>query len=453
MATILIVDDEVSILETVSGVLSDEGYATATAESGEDALRKIKEETPDLVLLDVWMPGIDGLETLKRIKESLPELPVVVMSGHGNIDTAVKAVRLGAYDFIEKPLSLDKLSLTIKNALERRRLEEENQDLRQRFEARQEIIGNSPRILALKEEIKRAGPTNGRVLIFGENGTGKELVARAIHRLSLRSGGPFVTVNCAAIPEELIESELFGHEKGSFTGATSMRKGKFEQADGGTLFLDEVADMSVFTQAKVLRALQEQEIQRVGGARTIKVDVRVIAATNKALEDEIKAGRFREDLYYRLNVIPFNVPPLRERSEDIPLLVDYFIKEYASEYGGKGKRVSPEAMRLFVGYPWPGNIREMKNIIERLVIMTPGDTITEADVPAPIRQAAPANFLAYGYGGTMSLREARAAFEREFITAKLKENGWNISRTAEVLQIERSNLHRKIAALEIEVQG
>lgn len=453
MATILIVDDEVSILETVRGVLSDDGYATATAESGEDALRKIKEETPDLVLLDVWMPGIDGLETLKRIKESLPELPVVVMSGHGNIDTAVKAVRLGAYDFIEKPLSLDKLSLTIKNALERRRLEEENQDLRQRFEARQEIIGNSPRILALKEEIKRAGPTNGRVLIFGENGTGKELVARAIHRLSLRSDGPFVTVNCAAIPEELIESELFGHEKGSFTGATSMRKGKFEQADGGTLFLDEVADMSLFTQAKVLRALQEQEIQRVGGARTIKVDVRVIAATNKALEDEIKAGRFREDLYYRLNVIPFNVPPLRERPEDIPLLVDYFIKEYASEYGGRGKQVSPEAMRLFVGYPWPGNIREMKNIIERLVIMTPGDTITESDVPAPIRQAAPANFSVYGYGGTMSLREARAAFEREFITAKLRENGWNISRTAEILQIERSNLHRKIAALEIEVQG
>jgi len=453
MPNILIVDDERPILSSVGDVLKDEGYEVSTAENGADALKQIKDTVPDLVLLDVWMPGMDGLEALSRMRELVPDIAVIVMSGHASIDTAVKAVRLGAYDFIEKPLSLDKLSLTVKNALQKKRLEAENLDLKARVLGRSEIIGESAGIRALKEEIMRAGPTNGRVLIFGENGTGKELVARAIHRLSLRSEMPFVTVNCAAIPEELIESELFGHEKGSFTGATAQRKGRFELAHGGTIFLDEIGDMSLSTQSKVLRALQEQEVQRVGGTKPIKVDVRVIAASNKVLEDEIKAGRFREDLYYRLNVIPFNVPPLRERREDIPLLVEYFITEFSGENGKRPKTVSPEAMRLFTGYSWPGNIREMKNIIERLVIMAPGDAIAAEHVPPPIRQAAPASASVGGYGSFDTLKDARAAFERDYITMKLRENGWNISKTAEALKIERSNLHRKINALGIEVEG
>jgi two-component system nitrogen regulation response regulator NtrX len=451
MSHILIVDDERPILSSVGGVLKDEGYEVSTAETGVDALRMVKEAAPDLVLLDVWMPGMDGLEALARMRESNPDAAVIVMSGHGSIDTAVKAVKLGAYDFIEKPLSLDKLSLSVKNALDKKRLEEENRDLKARAMGQHEIVGVSEQIRALKDAIALAGPTNGRVLISGENGTGKELVARAVHKLSLRASGPFVTVNCAAIPEELIESELFGHEKGSFTGATAQRKGKFELAHTGTIFLDEIADMSLSTQAKVLRTLQENEIQRVGGTRTIKVDVRVIAASNKVLEDEIRAGKFREDLYYRLNVIPLSVPPLRERREDIPLLVEYFFAHFAEDSRNRPKKVTPEAMRLFVAYPWPGNVREMKNIIERLVIMTPGGSITEAQVPPPIRQAAPAGPAIHGTYTHNSLREARAEFEKEFITNSLRQNDWNVSRTAEALKVERSNLHRKISALGIEI--
>ncbi|MBI5694293.1 MAG: sigma-54-dependent Fis family transcriptional regulator [Nitrospirae bacterium] len=451
MPRILIVDDEQAILGTVRDVLTDEGYDVSAAENGTDGLRLAKEASPDLVLLDVWMPGMDGLEALARLRETDPDTPVVVMSGHASIDTAVKAVRLGAYDFIEKPLSLDKLSLTVKNALEKKRLEEENSGLKAMVEAKFEIIGESGKVRALQDEILRAGPTNGRVLISGENGTGKELVARAIHRASNRASGPFVTVNCAAIPEELIESELFGHEKGSFTGATAQRKGKFEQADGGTIFLDEIGDMSLATQAKVLRTLQESEVQRVGGTSTIKVDVRVIAASNKVLEDEIKAGRFREDLFYRLNVLPFHVPPLRERKGDIPLLAEHFIRAYSAEYGKRPKTLTPGALALFTSYAWPGNVREMRNIIERLVIMAPGDAIAEEQVPPPVRQAVPAaetggeDYMKYD-----SLKDARAAFERDFITMKLKENGGNISKTADALKIERSNLHRKINALGIE---
>src|SRR5512143_464673 len=454
MSHILIVDDEKPILSSVGDVLRDDGYEVSTAETGMDALKFMKENSrPDLVLLDVWMPGMDGLEALTRMQDNYPGTVVIVMSGHGSIDTAVKAVRLGAYDFIEKPLSLDKLSLSVKNALEKKRLEQENLALKAKVEGRFEIVGESEKIKALKEEIMRAGPSNGRVLIFGENGTGKELVARAIHKVSLRANGPFVSVNCAAIPGELIESELFGHEKGAFTGASAQRKGQFELADGGTIFLDEIGDMSLSTQAKVLRTLQEQEIQRVGGTKTIKVDVRVIAATNRVLEDEIKAGRFREDLYYRLNVIPFNVPPLRERQDDIPGLVDYFIKGYSAEYGKKPKKVSDGAMRLFTGYAWPGNVREMKNIMERLVIMTPGETITEEQVPPPIRQATPATAPGQAYVQYPTLKDARAAFEKDFITMKLRENDWNISKTAEALKIERSNLHRKINALGIDISS
>jgi len=453
MAHILIVDDEQAILGSVSGVLKDEGYEVTTAESGTDALKMMEHGGPDLVLLDVWMPGMDGLVALEKMKAAHPGVVVIVMSGHGNIDTAVKAVRLGAYDFIEKPLSLDKLSLAVKNALDRKRLEAENLDLKARVEARDEIIGESESIRRLREEIGRAGPTNGRVMIYGENGTGKELVARAIHKASLRTDGPFITVNCAAIPGELIESELFGHEKGAFTGATSSRKGRFEQADGGTIFLDEIADMSLTTQAKVLRTLQEQEVQRVGGTKTIKVDVRVIAASNKVLEEEIAAGRFREDLYYRLNVIPFYVPALRERAQDIPLLAEHFINAYSAEYGKKPKSLTPEAMAFFTGYVWPGNVREMKNIIERIVIMSPGEEITPADVPPPVRGSRPQGQAGMDYSSYPTLKEARAAFEKDFITAKLRENGGNVSRTAEALGIERSNLHRKINALGIETEG
>jgi len=453
MAHVLIVDDEQAILGSVSGVLKDEGYEVTTAVSGSDAMKMMEQVGPDLVLLDVWMPGMDGLVALEKMKAAHPDAVVIVMSGHGNIDTAVKAVRLGAYDFIEKPLSLDKLSLAVKNALDRKRLEAENIDLKARVEARDEIIGESESIRRLREEIGRAGPTNGRVLIYGENGTGKELVARAIHKASLRAGGPFVTVNCAAIPGELIESELFGHEKGAFTGATSSRKGRFEQAHAGTIFLDEIADMSLTTQAKVLRTLQEQEVQRVGGTKTIKVDVRVIAASNKVLEDEIAAGRFREDLYYRLNVIPFYVPALRERAQDIPLLAAYFIDAYSAEYGKKPKRLTPDAMALFTGYAWPGNVREMKNIIERIVIMSPGEDITPADIPPPVRGSRQQGQSGADYTAYATLKEARAAFEKDFITAKLRENGGNVSRTAEALGMERSNLHRKINALGIETDG
>jgi two-component system nitrogen regulation response regulator NtrX len=452
MEQVLIVDDELPILSTVGDILRDEGYEVRTATTGTGALDDLKASHSDAVLLDVWMDGMDGIEALKRIMET-PDPPVViVMSGHANIDTAVKSVRLGAYDFLEKPLSLDKLTLTVRNALDKRRLERENIDLKALVEGRSEIVGESRVIRLLREEIDRAGPTNGRVLIYGENGTGKELVARAIHKRSLRPDGPFITVNCAAIPEELIESELFGHEKGAFTGATARREGRFELAHNGTIFLDEIADMSLSTQAKVLRTLQEQEIQRVGGTKTVKIDVRVIAASNKVLEDEIREGRFREDLYYRLNVIPFKVPPLRERAEDIPQLAGYFIEEFSAEYGKKPKALAEDALELFKAYPWPGNVREMRNIIERLVIMAPGETVTAEMVPPPVRDASPSLPSTGSYTGFGSLKEAKAAFERDYIRASLVENNWNVSRTAEALQVERSNLHRKINALGIETQ-
>ncbi len=443
-ARILVVDDETGILKTLSDVLQDEGFEVFTAESGEEALRVFPDVAPDVTLLDVWLSGMDGIEVLKKIREQVPDGPVIMMSGHGTIETAVRATKHGAYDFIEKPLSVDKLSISIENALEKRRLKAENRSLRRKLVESYEIVGETPVIRDLKEQIKIAGPSNGRVLIFGENGTGKELIARQIHLHSDRTDAPFVEVNCAAIPQDLIESELFGHEKGSFTGATTMRKGKFELADRGTIFLDEIGDMSLATQAKVLRVLQEQIVQRVGGTRNISVDVRVIAASNKDLEQEIQDGNFREDLFYRLNVIPIVVPPLRERREDIPVLVLYFLGEVARANGMKRKTLLPEAMQILMHYHWPGNVRELRNIVERMMIMVRKETIGTDEIPPAIRgEPVPARFTRYAG----SLREARLAFEGDYILQKLTENDWNVSQTAKTLKIERSNLHRKIKNL------
>ena len=440
---ILIVDDEPAIRATLRGVLEDEGYRVTAVGSGADALRLVTDEAPDLTFLDVWMERMDGLETLAEVRRLRPDAIVVMISGHGTIETAVKATRLGAYDFIEKPLSLEKTLLIVARALEHARLERENATLRESFEARAEIIGASEPVRRLREHIATTAPTNGRVLIHGENGSGKELVARAIHAQSARRERPFVEVNCAAIPEELIESELFGHEKGAFTGALARRRGKFELANGGTLFLDEIGDMSLKTQAKVLRALEEQAFERVGGKDTIQVDVRVIAASNRDLEALIRAGRFREDLYYRLNVIPIEVPALRTRKDDITKLVDHFVAVFCAENGKRPKTMSGEALGYFLAYDWPGNVRELRNMVERLVIMAPGDLIGADDLPAPLR---PKDAAATPEGHERSLRDARDHFERAFIIAELRANDWNMTRTAERLGIERSHLYRKIKA-------
>ncbi|MGQ0810875.1 MAG: sigma-54-dependent transcriptional regulator [Nitrospiraceae bacterium] len=460
-ASILIVDDEVSILNSLSSILSDEGYEVLVAKSGAEAIKLYASDPPDLMLLDIWMPEIDGLETLRRVRELAPQAQVMMMSGHGSIETAVKAVKLGAYDYIEKPLSLENVMLRVRHALEQHRLEQENQSLRTKVERRFELIGNSPAMQRLRQLIATAGPTNGRVLIAGENGTGTELVARAIHQQSPRANYPFVGVNCAAIPETLIESELLGHEKGSFTGATTQKRGQFEQADGGTLFLDEIGDMSLSTQAKVLRVLQEQQFTRVGGTKLIKVDVRVVAASNKDLLKEIEKGTFREDLFYRLNVVPIEVPPLKERREDISALVRHFMRSHAEEQGLKAKEVSPDAIEVFQQYDWPGNIRELRNLIERLMIMVPGPVIEGAHAALSL-QSRPTTATVHSVPSSPistlmakpydSLRDARNAFEKEYISRKLRENHWNISRTAEDLKIERSHLHRKIKLLDVEMR-
>ncbi len=445
---ILIVDDEVSILDSLGGILEDEGFEPVRAQNGEDALGRVSDAVPDLVLLDVWMPpGIDGLEVLRRIKLDYPFLPVVIMSGHGTVETAVKATKLGAHDFIEKPLSLEKVILTINNTLDYSRLEEENLLLRQRVGRKPELTGQSEAMLELKRQIVLVAPTSAWVLIKGENGVGKELVSHAIHRQSKRAAKPLIEVNCAAIPEELIESELFGHEKGSFTGATTMRRGKFDLANEGTLFLDEIGDMSLKTQAKILRILQEQKFERVGGTKTINVDVRVIAATNKNLEEEIKKGVFREDLYHRLNVVPIEVPPLRERLSDMPLLVKEFLSEFASDGGLKRKEISDGALSLLATHHWPGNVRELRNVVERLMIMSPGALITEKDVPASIRRTKAVEKKAGDMFEFETFKDAKAHFEREFILHKLAESDGNISQTAERIGLERSHLHRKMKAL------
>jgi len=441
---ILVVDDERAIQTTLRGVLEDEGYRVSTVGSGEEALKAVGEEGPDLVFLDIWMSKMDGLATLAEIKRTRPEAAVVIISGHGTIETAVRATRLGAYDFIEKPLSLEKTLITVNRALEHSRLERENANLRARLGERTELIGESVAIQLLREQIATAAPSSGRVLIHGENGSGKELVARAIHALSSRREAAFVAVNCAAIPEELIESELFGYERGAFTGAVARRRGKFETADGGTLFLDEIGDMSLKTQAKVLRVLEEQAFERVGGRERIKIDVRVIAASNRDLQALIAQSAFREDLFYRLSVIPIEVPPLRARKEDVPLLVDHFIALFCAENGKRLKRLSGEALAYFLAYEWPGNVREVRNMVERLVIMTAADVIGPDDLPPPLRpKDEPA---AAAEGRERSLKEARDNFERAYILAELRVHDWNMTRTAERLGIERSHLYRKIKA-------
>jgi two-component system nitrogen regulation response regulator NtrX len=440
---ILIVDDERAIQKALRGVLEDEGYRVTAVGTGADALKAVADEMPDLVFLDIFMSHMDGLETLTELKRLRPEATVVMISGHGTIETAVKATRLGAYDFIEKPLSLEKTLITMSRALEHGRLERENATLRARLDERAEIIGESDVMRRLREHIATAAPSTGRVLIHGENGSGKELVARAIHALSARREAPFVEVNCAAIPEELIESELFGHERGAFTGALARRRGKFETADSGTVFLDEIGDMSLKTQAKVLRALEEQAFERVGGRETLKVDVRVIAASNRDLPSLIAQGAFREDLFYRLNVIPIEVPPLRARKEDVPALVEHFIRVFCAENGKRLKTVAPAALTWFMTYEWPGNVRELRNMVERLVIMVPGDGIGPDDLPPPLR---PKSELAPALGEGKPLKEARDSFERAYILAELRAQDWNMTRTAERLGIERSHLYRKIRA-------
>ncbi len=455
-ATILIVDDEEGIRTSLAGVLEDEGYRTVFAVDGLEALAAVETEVPDLVLLDIWMPRMDGMDTLQRLKEKHPTLTVVMISGHGTIETAVKSTKLGAYDFIEKPLSLEKVLVTVRNALGMNRLAEENRSLQSVVLGDVEMIGETPAMRELKGHIALVAESAASVLITGENGTGKELVARALHSLSQRRAKPFVEINCAAIPEELIESELFGHEKGAFTGALAQKKGKFDLADGGTIFLDEIGDMSLKTQAKVLRILQERKFERVGGTRLIEVDVRIIAATNKVLEDEIRRGAFREDLYYRLNVVPFVVPPLRERRDDIPALTSHFLDLFCRREGREAKSIVPETLEVMNGYDWPGNIRELKNLIERLVIMATGGTITPAQLPDYLAAGSSSRNQAGPRLDSMlefpSLREAREEFEKEFIIQKLEEYNWNISRTAEAIELERSNLHRKIKSYGIDME-
>lgn len=451
MKTVMVVDDEKNIREALDGVLKDEGYSVISAGSAEEAFKRLDQGVPDAVLLDIWLPGMDGTDALKEMKRLYPSVPVIMISGHANIETAVRTTKLGAYDFIEKPLSLDKVILTVEHALEHRRLTEENSLLKSKALLKYGIIGNSKPIQALKSDIKRVAPSNSWVLITGENGTGKEFVARNIHLLSGRSGMPFIEVNCAAIPEELIESELFGHERGAFTSAVAQKKGKFDMADKGTIFLDEIGDMSLKAQAKVLRILQEQTFERVGGTELIKVDVRVIAATNKNLREQIIKGTFREDLYYRLNVIPFHVPPLRERPEDIPLFIEHFLREYSQETTREMLSITDGALDVLSGYEWPGNVRELKNLIERLVIMTPSNTITPEDIPAYIKGAQPAHPT--NIFRSNLLKEARRDFEKEFILRKLKEFGGNISKTAESIGIERSHLYRKIRSYGIEQEA
>ena len=446
MPKILIIDDEPGIRSTLSAILEDEGHRATACESGEEGIAQFAREEFDLVLLDLWLPGVDGLSVLERIRAANGP-PVIMISGHGSVDSAVRATRLGAYDFLEKPLSLERVLLTVNHAISDHRLREQVRDLKRHLTLEEILIGESEPMQRLAQQIRSAAPSHSRVLITGENGSGKEIVARTLHRHSLRAEQPFIDVNCAAIPEELIESELFGHRKGAFTGAIDDRKGKFELADSGTLFLDEVGDMSLKTQAKVLRVLQEQTFQRVGGQQTIKVDVRVIAATNKRLEQEIASANFRSDLYYRLNVIPIEVPALRERGSDVVLLADHFLRRFAAETAQPKKKLSAGAAAKLKAYHWPGNVRELRNLAERLAILLPHEIIEPEDIHLGARPEAAVEIAA-----NLPLKEAREQFEKQYILDRLRELGGNVSRTADSLGVERSNLYRKMDAFGIKTR-
>jgi len=467
--TVLIIDDEASIRQTLAGALSDEGYRPLLAPNALQGIEIAKKQHPDVILLDIWMPEMDGLTALNEMRQQGIQTPVIIMSGHGNVETAVKATKLGAFDFVEKPVELDRILVLIRNALSAHDLIEENQALRKQLSARRPIVAESPSMKHIQDLVKRVAPTSGSVLITGENGTGKEVIAQTIHALSTRFKKPFIEVNCAAIPEELIESELFGHEKGAFTGAIQLRRGRFDLADNGTLFLDEIGDMSLKTQAKILRILQEQKFERVGGHETHSVDVRVIAATNKDLKHEITRGAFREDLYFRLNVVRIHIPPLRERKEDIDPLISFFLKEFAGVHQKSVREISDEGLKLLQKYSWPGNVRELRNLIERFVILQgPGDEKTPISIDEIKIHLGDASFshgsspgdgknkeatpgvIAMSTG--QSLKDAKSEFEREYIIQALKDNAWNISKTAQVLGIERSYLHRRIKSFGIEVE-
>jgi two-component system nitrogen regulation response regulator NtrX len=452
--SVLIVDDEPGIRESLAGILQDEGYLVEAVESAEECLEFLAHNHCEVILLDIWLPGMDGIQALEKI-QAMENPPVVIMiSGHGTIESAVRSTKLGAFDFIEKPLSIDKTLLTVKHAVLQMSLAVQNRQLREELQGKYRIIGDGVSMKALRQQLELTAPTNGRVLIFGESGTGKELVAHALHLLSPRAEQPFVEVNCAAIPEELIESELFGHVKGSFTGAVEDKIGKFEQAHGGTLFLDEVGDMSLRTQSKVLRVIEEQRFTPVGSGNNLTVDVRVVAATNKNIEEEIQKGNFREDLFYRLNVIPFFVPPLRDHREDIPALANFFLADFARAYGRRPKHFSESAMEVIMGYRWPGNVRELRNLVERLVIMVAGEKIEKRNLPPSLYHDQPRpNSTRTPTTGFSSLQEARSAYERDYILRKLEENQGNVTRTAEVLGLERSHLYRKMKSLGIAISG
>lgn len=444
---VLIVDDEITIIESLEGILSDDGFEVMHAFNGYEALKKIESESPDIVLLDIWMPGMDGIETLKEIKKIAPSLPVVMITGHGTIESAVDATKSGAYDFLEKPLSIDKVMVTINNALNFRKLEEENRYLRKKSIEKNSITGASPAVQKLYGEVMSAAPSDASILITGENGTGKEMVARTIHQFSSRPEQPFIIINCAAIPEENLDSELFGHEKGAFEEATSKNKGKFELASGGTLFLDEIGDMNINTQAKILRALESKTFQRIGGGRTLHMDVRLIASSNKDLETEIKAGTFRKDLYFRLKVIPIHVPPLRDRKEDIPLLVDTFLEKLSKQYSGEKKILSKDALRLLIDHDWQGNVRELKNLLERLSIMVKADHIDVADIPQPYNTVIKS---AESTGNDLSLYEdnlnlAKKQFEKKFLKQKISEQGGDLASAAKKLGTSVNYIKKSIS--------
>ena len=453
--TILIVDDEKDIRTALGGILEDEGYQVLCAESGAEGIETARQELPDLVLLDIWMPGMDGLETLEKLKALLPQVTVIMISGHGTIDTAVRATKLGAFDFIEKPLSLEKVLISVANALQLQELKVENAELKRSVSADYELIGESAEIVTVREQVRRVAPTSTSVLISGENGSGKELIACSIHCNSPRRERPFIAVHCSGIPEELVESELFGHEKGAFIGATSHKKGRLDQADGGTLFLDEVGELPLGTQAKLLRFIQERSFERVGGNRRVAVDIRVIAATTRSLEQEMTAGKFNSDLYYQLSTIMLRAPALRDRLEDIGPLVQHVVAQFFHREGGEAKAFLPDAIGKLRHYSWPGNLRELKNVVERILIVTPGHVISAEHIPLLSGEQADAALHPAGMGNPLSrsaLRDAREDFEREFIIHKLEENDWNISRTAELIELERSNLHRKIKSYGIDVR-